>query len=78
MFQNSTLAISVLVLTGGVCARNPPKQEAPPPPPIIVRNPDGTLTAQKELLNDGKLGRGLVIPKQVVMPFVASPQAPKH
>jgi hypothetical protein len=73
------LVIAVLVLAGGVFAQNPPKQQpAPPKPPLIVRNADGTLTVQSVPPKEAKAGRGLVIPKQVVIPFVSQPQAPKH
>lgn len=80
MTRNSKPAIAVLVLAGSVCAQNPPKQQPalPKKPPIIVQNPNGTLTARKEPSKDAKPGRGLVIPKQVVIPIVVSPQAPKH
>lgn len=78
MTRNSILAIAVLVLAGGVYAQNPPKQTPPPKPPIIFQNQNGTLTAQKEPPKDAKAPKGLVIPKQVVIPFVSPPQAPKH
>jgi hypothetical protein len=77
--RNSNLGFAVLLLAGSVCARNPPKQApAPPPakPPIIVQNPNGTLTAQKEPPKDAK-PKGLVIPRQVVIPFATTPQPPK-
>jgi len=78
MTRNSALAFAVLLLAGASIAQNPPKQEAPPPkPPVIVANPNGTMTAQKEPPKDAKT-KGLVIPKQVVIQFVIPPQAPKH
>jgi hypothetical protein len=78
VIRNSKLCIAVLVLAGGIRAQNPPKQQAPPAKqPLIVQNPNGTLTAQKEPPKDAK-AKGLVIPKQVVIPFVIAPQPPKH
>jgi len=42
----------------------------PPKPPMIVHNPDGTFTVQKEAPKDAKGDyKGLVIPPQVVVPF---------
>ncbi len=79
MNRNSKLAFTVLMLAGSVCARNPARQQpAPAKPPLIVQNPNGTITAQKEPPKDAKAPKGLVIPKQIVIPFVTAPQAPKH
>lgn len=70
------LGMAVLALTPVVWgAQTPPKREGAPPPqsPMIVQNPDGTLTAQKEPPKSGaeagKPSKGLVIPKQIVIPF---------
>ena len=45
-------------------------------PPLIIRNPDGTMTVQKlpapENTEDAAQN-GLVIPPQVVVPFVSAP-----
>jgi hypothetical protein len=63
------LGIAVLELMPVICgAQTNPKRDAAPAPasPMIVQNPDGTLTAQKEPPNPSK---GLVIPKQIVIPF---------
>jgi hypothetical protein len=46
--------------------------------PMIIRNPDGTFTIQKEPPNgnskDTKVEEGLVIPPQVVVPLVRTPE----
>ena len=46
--------------------------------PMITDNPDGTFTIQKEPPNpnskDAKANGGLVIPPQVVVPFVRLPK----
>ena len=42
-------------------------------PPMIIQNPDGTFTVQKEHPNDGAKGtakKGLVIPPLVVVPII--------
>ena len=79
MPRSSIIAIGVLLGATILWAQSPPKQEAPPPkPPIFVENPNGTLTAQKEPPKDAKAPKGLVIPKQVVIPFAITAQAPKH
>jgi hypothetical protein len=52
-------------------AQNPPKPVKAPP--MIVHNPDGTFTVQKEPPKDGAKGtakKGLVIPPQVVVPII--------
>ena len=80
------LGMAVLALTPVVWgAQTPPKREGAPPPqsPMIVQNPDGTSTAQKEPPKSGaeagKPSKGLVIPKQIVIPFslerVPNPQS---
>jgi hypothetical protein len=50
----------------------------PPKPPMVTPNPDGTFTVQKEPPNgnskDAKAKEGLVIPPQVVVPFVRLPE----
>jgi hypothetical protein len=47
-------------------------------PSIVVQNPDGTLTVQKVPPKDGaqntRAKKGLVIPPQVVVPIVTTPQ----
>jgi hypothetical protein len=46
-------------------------------PPMIVKNPDGTFTVQKEPpkgeAQDAKAKNGLVIPPQVVVPIMPGP-----
>ena len=46
--------------------------------PMIVHNPDGTFTIQKESpkagAKDGTAKKGLVIPTQVVVPFIPAPE----
>jgi hypothetical protein len=45
------------------------------PPPMIVHNPDGTFTVQKEPAKptkDTKAKQGLVIPPQVVVPIISA------
>jgi len=50
-------------------------------PPMIIQNPDGTFTVQKappkEGADDTKAKKGLVIPPQVVVPFVLRPEKRK-
>jgi hypothetical protein len=41
--------------------------------PMIVQNPDGTFTIQKDPPKDAKAFNGLVIPPQVVVPEVRLP-----
>jgi len=47
-------------------------------PPMIVHNPDGTFTIQKEPrkagAKDSKAKNGLVIPPQVVVPIIPAPE----
>ena len=72
----SKLGIAVLVLADVVCAaQNRPKRvPAPPERPMIVHNPDGTFIVQMERpkgeVEGGTPSKGLVIPKQLVIPFV--------
>ena len=44
--------------------------------PMIIQNPDGTFTVQKEppdgTSKESKVQNGLVIPPQVVVPFVST------
>jgi len=59
-------------------AQNTPKPVKPPP--MIVHNPDGTFTVQKEpakSANDTKAKKGLVIPPQVVVPIIPVPERRK-
>jgi hypothetical protein len=45
-------------------------------PPLIIRNPDGTFTIQKQAptgTKDDSQGTGLRIPPQVVVPFARTP-----
>jgi hypothetical protein len=51
-------------------AQNPPKPVKAPP--MIVHNPDGTFTVQKPA-KDAKAKKGLVIPPQVIVPFIPPP-----
>jgi hypothetical protein len=41
--------------------------------PMIIQNPDGTFTIQKEPPEDAKIFNGLVIPPQVVVPELPRP-----
>ena len=41
-------------------------------PPLIIQNPDGTLTVQKERTGAAE-HEGLVIPPQVVVPMLPAP-----
>jgi hypothetical protein len=47
-------------------------------PPMIIHNPDGTFTIQKEPrkagAKDSKAKNGLVIPPQVVVPIIPAPE----
>lgn len=47
-------------------------------PPMVIHNPDGTFTVQKEPpkagAKDSKAKKGLVIPPQVVVPFIPAPE----
>lgn len=47
-------------------------------PPMVTKNPDGTFTVRKEPskghAKDAKVKEGLVIPAQVVVPIVSSPE----
>lgn len=51
-------------------------QNAPKPvkaPPMIVHNPDGTFTVQKQppkSAKETKANKGMVIPPQIVVPFI--------
>jgi len=79
MPRHLIIPTGMLIGAATLWAQKPPKQEAPPPnPPILVENPNGTLTAQKEPPKAAKAPKGLVIPKQVVIRFAITPQAPKH
>jgi hypothetical protein len=50
----------------------------PPKPPMITQNADGTFTVQKlppnRTLKDTKANEGLVIPPQVVVPLIPTPE----
>ena len=63
----------VLALMIGCAAQNAPKpaaQNAPKPDQLMItRNPDGTFTVQGQPPKDAK-AKTLVIPPQVVVPFV--------
>jgi hypothetical protein len=69
-------------VAGNSDAPHPPKSAAPAGAssksvrkPMIVDNPDGTFTIQKEPPKDAKGDyKGLVIPPQVVVPFVRLPE----
>ena|SRR5690242_21791567 len=85
MPTRAKLGMAVLVMTPVVwCAQTTPKREGAPPlqSPMIVQNPDGTLTAQKEPPNSGAEAgtpsKGLMIPKQIVIPFAIEHAANSH
>ena len=50
-------------------------------PPMIIHNPDGTFTIQKDPpkpgARDSKAQKGLVIPPQVVVPIITAPERRK-
>ncbi len=50
-------------------------------PPMVTHNPDGTFTVRKEpskgAAKDGKFEKGLVIPAQVVVPIILTPEKPR-
>jgi hypothetical protein len=54
-----------------------PSSRAASQPPMITKNPDGTFTVQKVPSKDSKDNNGLVIPPQVVVPFVQLPTTEK-
>jgi hypothetical protein len=65
------LPILALAAAAMASAQNSPKPVKTPP--MIVHNPDGTFTVQKEPPKDGAKGtaqKGLVIPPQVVVPII--------
>jgi hypothetical protein len=84
----SAVAVLVLLCTCVSAVRVMAADEPPPPKsavtgtasnssaskPMVVQNPDGTFTVQKEPPNgnskDAKVNEGLVIPPQVVVPIV--------
>jgi hypothetical protein len=46
-------------------------------PPMVIQNPDGTITVQKEPpkpAKDTKAQKGLVIPPQVIVPITPAPE----
>jgi hypothetical protein len=46
-------------------------------PPMVIQNPDGTITVQKEPpkpAKDTKAQKGLVIPPQVIVPITPAPK----
>ena len=59
-------------------ATKPVEEAASPSNPLmIIHNPDGTFTVQKAPPKDGAKGtaqKGLVIPPQVVVPIIPSPE----
>lgn len=61
-------------------ATNPVVSDAAPTDkrPMIVHNPDGTFTIQKQPpkagTNDSTAKKGLVIPPQVVVPLIPAPE----
>ena len=72
------LPILALVAAAMASAQNTPNPVKPPP--MIVHNPDGTFTVQKEpakSANDAKANKGLVIPPQVVVPIITAPEKRK-
>lgn len=55
-----------------------PSSRAASQPPMITHNPDGTFTVQKVPPKASKdHNQGLVIPPQVVVPFIRLPTAKK-
>ena len=55
-----------------------PFSRAASQPPMITKNPDGTFTVQKLPPKGSKdNNKGLVIPPQVVVPFILLPTAEK-
>ena len=68
------LPILALAAAAMASAQNSPKPVKTPP--MIVHNPDGTFTVQKQppkSTKDTKANKGLVIPPQVVVPFIPPP-----
>jgi hypothetical protein len=51
---------------------------SPDKPPMVIQNPDGTITVQKEPpkggAKDTEAKKGLVIPPQVVVPITPTPE----
>ena len=49
--------------------------------PMVIHNPDGTMTIQKEPSKEGakntKAPKGLIIPPQVVVPIIPAPERRK-
>lgn len=85
MVRNLKLAILVLVATSCTYrSKASSRQETVPPakPPMIVHNPDGTFTVQKEPTKKqeeaAKSRNGLVIPPQIVVPFTLAPNSATH
>ena len=69
------LALAAAAMASAQNSLKPVKQ-----PPMIVHNPDGTFTIQKppaKTAKDAKAKSGLVIPPQVVVPFIAAPEKRK-
>ena len=67
------LPILALAAAAMASAQNPPATKPVKPPPMIIDNPDGTFTVQKQppkSANDTKAKPGLVIPPQVVVPLI--------
>ena len=75
MLPQRLLPILALAAAAMAAAQNSPKPGKAPP--MIVHNPDGTFTIQKEpakSANDTKAKKGLVIPPQVVVPIIPAPK----
>jgi hypothetical protein len=71
------LPILALAAAAMASAQDAPKPIKPPP--MIVDNPDGTFTIQKQppkSANDTKAKPGLVIPPQVVVPMIPARKRP--
>jgi hypothetical protein len=69
------LALAATAMAGAQTPAKPVKA-----PPMIVHNADGTFTIRKEpakTTKDAKAKGGLVIPPQVVVPFIAAPEKRK-
>jgi hypothetical protein len=85
MKQLLHLLLLISTLLAGCASSAPP---APKPaasdadsdkkPPLVVQNPDGTLTIQKEPsksdADNGDAKKGLVIPPQVIAPTALPPE----
>jgi hypothetical protein len=70
----------MLALAAAAMASAQNDQKPVKPPPMIIDNPDGTFTVQKQppkSANDAKAKQGLVIPPQVVVPMIPARKHPE-